>query len=202
MKLHSIIQNPKITFTRIFVLTLLFMIFLMCSTPAHQKAVASEQKNTQSSKKSFDYINSQYQIASLFALPSADSIFSQYQPSDGISQFIDVKENRRNRESISNEAGQPAQVGSVSFCDVPTVLPRQTPLLNYSPALCFQYSGLEPGTYTLRVWLLETGNFLCASGQWCERTFTIDNSTGTNSAGNIVVVGGTWMFLITRVFYG
>ncbi|MBW8878653.1 MAG: DUF1929 domain-containing protein [Acidobacteria bacterium] len=81
-----------------------------------------------------------------------------------------------------------AQSNSLSFCDVPTVVPRNMPLASYSPALCFQYSGLSAGVYTLRAWLLETGNFFCASDQWCERTFTIDNSGGTNASGQILVV--------------
>lgn len=81
-----------------------------------------------------------------------------------------------------------AQSASIGFCDVPTALPRNTPLVSYSPVLCFQYSGLQSGVYTLRSWLLETGNFLCASGKWCERTFAIDNSGGTNPSGQLVVV--------------
>src|SRR3954462_12310525 len=66
-----------------------------------------------------------------------------------------------------------AQSTSLGFCDVPTVLPRNTPLASYSPALCFQYSGLQTGVYTLKAWLLETDtspNLLCASTQWCQRT--------------------------------
>ncbi len=81
-----------------------------------------------------------------------------------------------------------AQSPSIGFCDIPTVLPRNTPLASYSPVACFQYSGLQSGTYTLRAWLLETGSFFCASDQWCERAFTIDNSSGTNSSGQIVIV--------------
>jgi hypothetical protein len=81
-----------------------------------------------------------------------------------------------------------AQGPSLGFCDVPTVLSRNTPLASFSPVLCFQYGGLQPGVYTLRVWLLETGNFFCASGQWCERTFALDNGAGTNPSGQLVVV--------------
>src|SRR3954463_5763343 len=84
-----------------------------------------------------------------------------------------------------------AQSTSLGFCDVPTVLPRNTPLASYSPALCFQYSGLQTGVYTLKAWLLETDtspNLLCASTQWCQRTFTIDNSGGTNPSGQILIV--------------
>ncbi|HEX3553852.1 MAG TPA: galactose oxidase-like domain-containing protein [Thermoanaerobaculia bacterium] len=84
--------------------------------------------------------------------------------------------------------GNPLLSQSLSFCDVPTVVPRNTPLANYSPALCLQYSGLSAGVYTLRAWLLETSNFFCASDQWCERTFTIDNSGGANASGQILVV--------------
>jgi len=81
-----------------------------------------------------------------------------------------------------------AQSTSLGFCDVPTVLPRNTPLATYSPAICFQYSGLQTGIYTLNVWLLETGGFNCASTQWCKRIFTIDNSGGTNPSGQILIV--------------
>ena len=83
----------------------------------------------------------------------------------------------------------PAQ--SVSFCDVPTALPRDTTLPNYSPVICFQHAGLQSGNYNLRVWLLETDgfpDFQCASTQWCDRTFTIDNSGGTNGAAQRIVV--------------
>ncbi len=83
-----------------------------------------------------------------------------------------------------------AQSASVGFCDVPTALPRNTPLVSYSPVLCFQYSSLQSDVYTLRVWLLETatGSFLHASTQWNRRIFTIDNSVGTNPSGQIVIV--------------
>jgi hypothetical protein len=77
------------------------------------------------------------------------------------------------------------------------VLSRQTPLASYSPVLCFQYSGLQSGVYTLKTWLLETDppnpacsqiDPCCASSQWCERAFAIDNGGGTNSSGQIVIV--------------
>lgn len=82
----------------------------------------------------------------------------------------------------------PARGQSLEFCDVPTALPRDTGLASYSPVLCFQYSGLLNGVYSIKTWLLETAGFNCASTQWCERTFTIDNSSGTNPSGQIVVV--------------
>ncbi|HEV7670457.1 MAG TPA: galactose oxidase-like domain-containing protein [Thermoanaerobaculia bacterium] len=84
----------------------------------------------------------------------------------------------------------PARSATLGFCDIPTALPRDTPLVNYSPVVCFQYGALTPGTYTLKSWLLETetGTFNCASGQWCERPFAIDNSGGTNGSGQIRIV--------------
>ncbi|HEV8580880.1 MAG TPA: galactose oxidase-like domain-containing protein [Thermoanaerobaculia bacterium] len=104
-------------------------------------------------------------------------------------------------------AGSPLLAqGSIGFCDVPTVLPRNTPLASYSPVLCFQYSGLQTGVSTLKVWLLETGSFFCASGQWCERIFSIDNSGGTNSSGQLVIVQNMDVFdysgflWVTRLF--
>lgn len=105
-------------------------------------------------------------------------------------------------------AGSPslAQSPAIGFCDVPTVLPRATPLAAYSPVLCFQYSNLQSGVYTLKTWLLETAGFNCASGQWCERTFAIDNSGGTNQSGQLVVVQNMDVFdypgflWVTRLF--
>ena len=76
---------------------------------------------------------------------------------------------------------------TVGFCNVQTVLPRNTPLVTYSPLLCFQYSGLAAQKYTAKVYLLETGNFFCASGQWCGTQFTVDNQGGTNSTGSVTV---------------
>ncbi|MFZ4576459.1 MAG: hypothetical protein ACOYN0_18900, partial [Phycisphaerales bacterium] len=86
----------------------------------------------------------------------------------------------------------PANGQTIAFCDVPNVLPQNTPLGSYSPKLCLQYSGIPFGAvYTLRVWLLESDlpdppN--CASTQWCEREFSIDNSGGGNSAGELLIV--------------
>jgi FG-GAP-like repeat len=85
-----------------------------------------------------------------------------------------------------------AQAISISICDVPSTVPRNTPLSSYSPVTCFAYSGLGQELYTLKAWLLETDpdacNFCCGSGQWCEHTFSIDNSGGNNSSGQITVV--------------
>ena len=75
---------------------------------------------------------------------------------------------------------------TVSFVSVPAVLPGGTPLATYSPLVSIQYDGLSAETYTLRVFLLETGNFFCASNQWCDIHFPINNQNGTNSSGRIV----------------
>lgn len=76
---------------------------------------------------------------------------------------------------------------SLSICDVPPRLPRNTGLGTYSPPLCFDYAGLQGGqTYTLKVWLLTPGPWYCASSQWCERQIPIDNSSGTNSTGRVL----------------
>src|SRR5262245_1696327 len=88
------------------------------------------------------------------------------------------------------------QSESVRFCDVPTTLPMNTQLPDYSPVLCFEYSGLRREAYSLKAYLLETtsGNFFCASGQWCgdvsnpPAVFQIDNRDGTKTAGRIVIV--------------
>src|SRR6266540_47409 len=76
---------------------------------------------------------------------------------------------------------------TLTICDVPQRLPRDTRLGAYSPPLCFDYAGLRSGeTYTLKVWLLTPGLWFCASSQWCERRIAIDNSGGTNSTGRLV----------------
>src|SRR5687768_8451148 len=86
------------------------------------------------------------------------------------------------------------QTETVSIAEAPDTLPRGQPLTNYSPALRFAYSGLNQGTYSLRVFLLETGNYFCASGQWCgtasnpPAVFTISNSNGANSSGTLTIV--------------
>ena len=84
----------------------------------------------------------------------------------------------------------PPPSAPLSLCAAPATLPKGLGLGSYSPALCFQYSELGAQTYTLSVWLLETqtGNYDCASTQWCQATFTIDNTGGHNSAGQLVVV--------------
>lgn len=78
---------------------------------------------------------------------------------------------------------------SVSICDVPSKLPAGLGLGSYSPPICFGYAGLQAGsTYTMKVWLLTPGLWYCASSQWCERTFSIDNSTGNNSQGSLEII--------------
>ncbi len=97
-----------------------------------------------------------------------------------------------------------AQTPSIRFCDLPTTLPRNTPLSTYSPEVCFEYSGLGQDTYTLKAWLLGQGNNPspdCASTQWCERAFTIDNRGGDNSAGRIVVVQNMDVHDIPTLFW-
>lgn len=91
-------------------------------------------------------------------------------------------------------ASRRAQDETISICAAPPVLPRDQPLTNYSPALCFDYSGLKQESYSLRVFLLERSQFNCASGQWCgtdsqpPAVFTINNSNGANAAGRLLVV--------------
>jgi hypothetical protein len=52
----------------------------------------------------------------------------------------------------------------------------------------FSYGGLTAQQYTLKVWLLNRGPWYCASSQWCEATYIIDNSDGTNPNGKFQVV--------------
>jgi hypothetical protein len=69
----------------------------------------------------------------------------------------------------------------------PTVLPRGCPLVGYSPLVKLHYSGLGPENYTVKVWLLETGNYFHASSQWSERTFAIENRVAEHSEGDLLV---------------
>jgi hypothetical protein len=81
----------------------------------------------------------------------------------------------------------PGRSQSVSICGVPTNLPINTSYGEYSPTLCFGYSGLSTEDYTMAVWLLTPSLGYCASTQWCSNTFTINNISGTNSAGTIQI---------------
>jgi transposase len=82
---------------------------------------------------------------------------------------------------------RPAQI-AFDFCGVPTTLPRGITLGSYSPRVCVQYSGLGLQAYRLKVWLLGGSDIdhpVCASTQWCERTFLIDNTDGQKTNGRI-----------------
>ena len=93
-----------------------------------------------------------------------------------------------------NVESHPAPAPAISFVTAPGVLPRDQPAGNYSPLVSIQYSGLEVGTYSLRVHLLETDpqpvGDLCGCTQspqmWCPATFVINNHNGNNSSGVIV----------------
>jgi hypothetical protein len=85
-------------------------------------------------------------------------------------------------------AAKNAAAPSLSFANVPTVLPRNTPLANYSPLIAIHYDGLAAETHTLKLFLLETGNFFCASNQYCEALFTINNQSGATSSGDLLIV--------------
>lgn len=91
-----------------------------------------------------------------------------------------------------NRKAASVQTPTISFLIAPEVVPRNQPTLNYSPLVAVSYSGLEVGTYVVRVHLLETdppSNFLCGcttgNAFWCPAVFTIDNQTGTNASGTI-----------------
>lgn len=92
----------------------------------------------------------------------------------------------------STTTSSSVQTATITFISVPEVLPRNEVVPNYSPLVSIQYSGLEVGTYTVRVHLLETDppdNFECGctnSAQfWCPASFTINNQSGANSSGTI-----------------
>jgi hypothetical protein len=73
--------------------------------------------------------------------------------------------------------------------EAPVTLPRDAHLGAYSPALRIEYSGVPRGRYRLKLWLLEssTDNYYCASTQWCEREFRVENTSGTNTDGAILI---------------
>lgn len=78
---------------------------------------------------------------------------------------------------------------SVSIISVPPALPQSTGYGNYAPPLTFGYSNLVNGSrYTLKVWLLSEAGFNCASTEWCNRVFTLDNSSGDNANGYIRII--------------
>lgn len=85
-------------------------------------------------------------------------------------------------------AGLAEAAESFSACYAPATLPQNLPLGSFSPALCFQYGGLQAQMYTIEVRLIEfsSGNHLCGSSQVCPAVFPIDNRDGNNSSGQVV----------------
>ncbi|HOR65572.1 MAG TPA: Ig domain-containing protein, partial [Candidatus Sumerlaeota bacterium] len=70
--------------------------------------------------------------------------------------------------------------------DAPICLPKDTGHQYYSPYVGFQLSGLQNQTYTLKVWLLDALNWNCASTNWCEFVFDIDNTKGDKNETEIL----------------
>jgi hypothetical protein len=92
----------------------------------------------------------------------------------------------------NDRAATTALAPSVSFLTFPDVLPRNQPAPNYSPLVAIQYNGLDVGTYSLEVRLLETDPPdppFCGSDEianfWCPAIFPINNENGNNSSGTI-----------------
>lgn len=75
--------------------------------------------------------------------------------------------------------------GTLQINQVPTQLPRNLPLTSYSPMLEFEYSGLKQEDYTLKLWLLNRGQWNCASSQICEKQISINNTEGDNPSGKL-----------------
>ena len=69
----------------------------------------------------------------------------------------------------------------------PTVLPRDCPLMGYSPLVRVSYSGLEEESYTLKLWVLEDQKYNLASTQWSERTIPIENKQGGAPEGQLLL---------------
>lgn len=73
---------------------------------------------------------------------------------------------------------------TISIVDIPAKLPNGITFGTYSPPLGISYGGLQAGqTYTLVGWLLAPGVWDCASTEWCDNSFLVDNTQGTNSSG-------------------
>jgi len=78
---------------------------------------------------------------------------------------------------------------SISVVSIPTNLPSGMTYGDYSPPLAIGYAGLQPGnTYTLASWLLIAGPWYCGSTEWCNTTFMLDNTQGTNASGTLWIV--------------
>ena len=83
-------------------------------------------------------------------------------------------------------------VASCAFAEsirlsVPSVLPRDCPLVGYSPLVRVSYSGLNAESYTLKLWLLEDQKYNLASTQWSERTISIENKKGGAAEGQLLL---------------
>ena len=50
------------------------------------------------------------------------------------------------------------------------------------------FKGLASQQHMLKIWLLSRGSWFCASSQWCESTYIIDNSDGQTPDGKIQIV--------------
>jgi hypothetical protein len=75
---------------------------------------------------------------------------------------------------------------TISIADIPAKLPYNIALGTYSPPLGITYNGLQTGqSYTLTGWLLATGVWYCASTEWCDTSFPLNNIQGTNSSGTL-----------------
>ena len=77
---------------------------------------------------------------------------------------------------------------SLTLTGTPDSLPQNLPLGSYSPMLEISYEGLTAQQYILKIWLLNRGPWFCASTQWCESTYVIDNSDGLTPNGKFQIV--------------
>ena len=73
--------------------------------------------------------------------------------------------------------------------EAPVRLPRNIRLGDYSPALRLEYTAVPKGRFRLKLWLLEsaTGDYYCASTQLCGREFDVDNTSGSNVHGAVLL---------------
>lgn len=69
----------------------------------------------------------------------------------------------------------------------PPLLPRNYPLSSFAPRIVIHYANLGPGDYSVKLWLLDSEHFNCASSQWCARALAIENVHGSHAQGELVV---------------
>ncbi len=71
-------------------------------------------------------------------------------------------------------AGLGAERGPSLRIQIPSVMPRDQQLGEYSPRLVLSHANLSAEPHTAKCWLLEEDGWNCASTQFCEQTFAVN----------------------------